>query len=72
MNQEASQSNGADGTPTQTNEKLAKEKEKEFLMKYKPIFNEFLHDHVDLQIIAIYALQASWFAMGSPKGTHFT
>jgi translation initiation factor 4G len=60
---EAAQSNGA----SQTNEKIVKEKESEFLLKYKPIFNEFLHDHVDLQVIAIYALQASWFAMGSPK-----
>jgi len=52
---------------SQVNEKLVKEKEKEMLIKFRPIFNEYLHDHVDLQVMSIYALQAAWFALKSPK-----
>lgn len=50
------------------NEKLVKEKEKELLQKFKPIFYEYLHDHVDLQVISVYAMQSAWFALKTPKG----
>ena len=45
------------------------EKEKELLLKFKPIFETFLH-RTDLQVVALYALQATWFAMDCPKGKH--
>ena len=66
--QETADTSGSDSNP-QVNEKLVKEREKELLHKFKPIFHEYLHEHVDLQIISIYALQAVWFALKSPKGT---
>jgi translation initiation factor 4G len=49
------------------NEKAIKEKEKELLLKFKPVIGSFLRDQGDLQIIAVYALQAAWFAVDSPK-----
>jgi len=49
------------------NEKAIKEKEKELLLKFKPVIGNFLRDQGDLQIIAVYALQAAWFAVDSPK-----
>jgi hypothetical protein len=65
--QETSETVDIDGN-SQVNEKLSKEKEKELLQQFKPIFYEYLHDHVDLQVISIYALQAAWFTLKSPKG----
>jgi len=47
-------------------EKATKEKESELLQKFKPMLNKFLMK-VDLQVIALYALQSTWFALGSPK-----
>lgn len=51
---------------SEQSDKTTKENEKELLSKFKPVFDKFL-DKVDLQIIAIYALQSTWFAMDSPK-----
>ncbi|CAG7820950.1 unnamed protein product [Allacma fusca] len=58
---ETSQNLGSEQT-----EKATKEKEKELLLKFKPVIENFLH-RVDLQVVAIYALQATWFALESPK-----
>ncbi len=66
FSQETAETIGTD----QVNEKLAKEKEQELLQKFKPIFYQYLHDHVDLQVISIYALQAAWFTLKSPKGMY--
>ncbi|CAL8079282.1 unnamed protein product [Orchesella dallaii] len=58
---------GIKGNPTQAPEKQMKEKEKALLLKYKPVISTFLQDRVDLQVIAIYALQSAWFALECPK-----
>lgn len=42
--------------------------EGELLVKYRPVTTKFLAGRTDLQLIAIYAVQAAWFALGSPKG----
>jgi len=58
---EISQTLGSEQT-----EKATKEKEQELLLKFKPIFSTFLH-RADLQVVALYALQATWFALDCPK-----
>lgn len=59
---EASQPQGGEVT-----EKSVRDKERDLLVKFKPILAKFLSEHVDLQIIAIYALQAGWYAADCPK-----
>lgn len=49
-------------------ERTIVDKEKETLLKYKPIFQAFLHDHVSLQVIALYALQVFCHHNSFPKG----
>lgn len=59
----------ADGIDTSVApDKALQEKEKELLEKYKPVFQAFLHDHVDLQVIALYTLQVHCYNNNFPKG----
>lgn len=59
----------APDTDTAVNpDKGTAEKEKELLCKYKPVLQAFLHDHIDLQIVAIYALQVLTYTCAFPKG----
>lgn len=44
------------------------EKEKEILTKYCLVLNAFLNSNIDLQLIAIYAIQVHWYGIGYPKG----
>lgn len=38
------------------------------LEKFKPVLQAFLHDHIDLQVIAVYALQVYCYTLQFPKG----
>ncbi|GAB6025992.1 Eukaryotic translation initiation factor 4 gamma 2 [Chamberlinius hualienensis] len=59
----------ADGVDTSVApDKILQEKEKELLGKYKPVFQAFLNDHVDLQVIALYTLQVHCYNNNFPKG----
>lgn len=42
--------------------------EKQLLLSFKPVMQKFLHDRVDLQVSAMYALQVHCNAKGFPKG----
>uniref|UniRef100_A0AAG5D1W2 Eukaryotic translation initiation factor 4 gamma 2 n=1 Tax=Anopheles atroparvus TaxID=41427 RepID=A0AAG5D1W2_ANOAO len=58
---------------SQESDKLAEdkkqiEKEKEIWTRYCPVLNAFLHSNIDLQLIAIYAIQVYWYGIGYPKG----
>uniref|UniRef100_A0A673CEK3 Eukaryotic translation initiation factor 4 gamma 2 n=1 Tax=Sphaeramia orbicularis TaxID=375764 RepID=A0A673CEK3_9TELE len=44
------------------------EEEKQQLLSFKPVMQKFLHDHIDLQLGALYALQVHCNAKGFPKG----
>jgi len=44
------------------------EKEKALLEKFKPVLDTFLNNHIDLQVVAVYALQTYCFALTFPKG----
>ncbi|KAM4593195.1 eukaryotic translation initiation factor 4 gamma 2a [Odontesthes bonariensis] len=44
------------------------DEEKKLLLSFKPVMQKFLHDHVDLQVGALYALQVHCNAKGFPKG----
>ncbi|CAB1454887.1 unnamed protein product [Pleuronectes platessa] len=44
------------------------EQEKQLLLAFKPVMQKFLHDHTELQISALYALQVHCNASGLPKG----
>lgn len=44
------------------------DKEKEMLEKFKPVFQAFLNEHPDLQLVALYALQVHCHNFGFPKG----
>ncbi|KAG7473719.1 hypothetical protein MATL_G00098830 [Megalops atlanticus] len=44
------------------------DQEKQLLLAFKPVMQKFLHDHVDLQVSALYALQVHCNASGFPKG----
>lgn len=52
------------GAPTK--EQL--EQEKQLLLSFKPVMQKFLHDHTDLQVSALYALQVHCNTYGFPKG----
>lgn len=49
-------------------DKTLTDKEKELLMKFKPIFMAFLQEHPDLQLITLYALQVHCYNNSFPKG----
>ncbi|KAI8489500.1 Eukaryotic translation initiation factor 4 gamma 2 [Branchiostoma belcheri] len=44
------------------------EKEKDLVDRLKPVLQKFLHEHVDLQVSALYALQVHCFNNSFPKG----
>ncbi|KAK7835973.1 hypothetical protein U0070_004064 [Myodes glareolus] len=44
------------------------EQEKKLLLSFKPVMQKFLHDHVDLQVSALYALQVHCYNSSFPKG----
>ncbi|XP_072291679.1 eukaryotic translation initiation factor 4 gamma 2b [Eucyclogobius newberryi] len=44
------------------------EQEKLLLLSFKPVMQKFLHDHTELQVSALYALQVHCNAQGFPKG----
>ncbi|XP_067123606.1 eukaryotic translation initiation factor 4 gamma 2 isoform X2 [Centruroides vittatus] len=49
-------------------DKTLTDKEKELLMKFKPVFLAFLQEHPDLQLITLYALQVHCYNNSFPKG----
>lgn len=61
--------------PSNTEEQLASpskeqlDQEKQLLLAFKPVMQKFLHDHVDLQVSALYALQVHCNTKAFPKGT---
>uniref|UniRef100_A0A8C6Q740 Eukaryotic translation initiation factor 4 gamma 2 n=1 Tax=Nothobranchius furzeri TaxID=105023 RepID=A0A8C6Q740_NOTFU len=44
------------------------EQEKQLLLAFKPVMQKFLHNHTELQVSALYALQVHCNANGFPKG----
>ncbi|XP_061599039.1 eukaryotic translation initiation factor 4 gamma 2a [Cololabis saira] len=44
------------------------DEEKQLMLSFKPVMQKFLHDHIDLQVGALYALQVHCNAKGFPKG----
>lgn len=44
------------------------EEEKQLLLSFKPVMQKFLHDHINLQVSALYALQVHCNAKAFPKG----
>uniref|UniRef100_A0A671XJ49 Eukaryotic translation initiation factor 4 gamma 2 n=1 Tax=Sparus aurata TaxID=8175 RepID=A0A671XJ49_SPAAU len=44
------------------------DEEKQLLLSFKPVMQKFLHDHIDLQVSAMYALQVHCNTKGFPKG----
>uniref|UniRef100_A0A8C1ZSN7 Eukaryotic translation initiation factor 4 gamma 2 n=1 Tax=Cyprinus carpio TaxID=7962 RepID=A0A8C1ZSN7_CYPCA len=44
------------------------DQEKQLLLFFKPVMQKFLHDHADLQVSALYALQVHCNASAFPKG----
>lgn len=44
------------------------DQEKQLLLSFKPVMQKFLHDHVDLQVSALYALQVHCYSKNFPKG----
>lgn len=57
-----------DADPSVTPEKVMMDKEKELLDKLKGVLQMFLHDHTDLQMSALYAVQVYCHNLGFPKG----
>lgn len=45
------------------------EQEKQLLLAFKPVMQKFLHDHTELQVSALYALQVHCNTSTFPKGT---
>ncbi|KAM6973589.1 eukaryotic translation initiation factor 4 gamma 2b [Aplochiton taeniatus] len=44
------------------------EQEKNLLLPFKPVMQKFLHEHAELQVSALYALQVHCYNTGFPKG----
>ncbi|XP_006885654.1 PREDICTED: eukaryotic translation initiation factor 4 gamma 2 [Elephantulus edwardii] len=59
-------SDETDSSSTASKEQV--EQEKQLLLSFKPVMQKFLHDHVDLQVSALYALQVHCFNSNFPKG----
>ncbi|XP_063696233.1 eukaryotic translation initiation factor 4 gamma 2 [Culicoides brevitarsis] len=53
---------------TKLPDKAIVDKEKQLLEKYGPVLISFLHQKIDLQLIAIYALQVFCYSVNFPKG----
>lgn len=66
ITQETTLASGCD--PTAIPEKLVTEQEQELLAKFKPVLQAFLHDHIQLQVTAVYALQVFTYTHNFPKG----
>lgn len=60
-------SDESDSSSAPSKEQL--EQEKQLLLSFKPVMQKFLHDHVDLQVSALYALQVHCYNNNFPKGT---
>lgn len=45
------------------------DQEKQLLLAFKPVMQKFLHDHTELQVSALYALQVHCNTSSFPKGT---
>lgn len=67
ITQETTLSDGQ-GREGQGPDKASQEKEKILLEKFKPVLQAFLHAHIDLQVVAVYALQVYCFSIDFPKG----
>ncbi|XP_019954444.2 eukaryotic translation initiation factor 4 gamma 2-like [Paralichthys olivaceus] len=48
--------------------KEQQDEEKQLLLSFKQVMQKFLHDHIELQVGALYALQVHCNAKGFPKG----
>uniref|UniRef100_A0A2K5CCM5 Eukaryotic translation initiation factor 4 gamma 2 n=1 Tax=Aotus nancymaae TaxID=37293 RepID=A0A2K5CCM5_AOTNA len=59
-------SDETDSSSASSKEQL--EQEKQLLLSFKPVMQKFLHDHVDLQVSALYALQVHCYNSNFPKG----
>lgn len=59
-------SEGDDNLSAPSKEQL--EQEKQLLLSFKPVMQKFLHDHTDLQVSALYALQVHCNTYAFPKG----
>ncbi|KAM6308962.1 eukaryotic translation initiation factor 4 gamma 2 [Aegotheles albertisi] len=59
-------SDESDSSSAPSKEQL--EQEKQLLLSFKPVMQKFLHDHVDLQVSALYALQVHCYNNNFPKG----
>ncbi|XP_069944559.1 eukaryotic translation initiation factor 4 gamma 2 isoform X2 [Cherax quadricarinatus] len=66
ITQETTLCTGSD--PSVIPEKLVTEQEQELLAKFKPVLQAFLHDHLPLQVTAVYALQVFTYTQNFPKG----
>ncbi|GIX77927.1 eukaryotic translation initiation factor 4 gamma 2 [Caerostris extrusa] len=66
ITQETTLADGLDRTSIP--EKNILDKEREMLEKFKPVFQAFLHEHPDLQLVALYSLQVHCYNSGFPKG----
>uniref|UniRef100_A0A3Q3GXE5 Eukaryotic translation initiation factor 4 gamma 2 n=1 Tax=Labrus bergylta TaxID=56723 RepID=A0A3Q3GXE5_9LABR len=44
------------------------DEEKQLMLSFKPVMQKFLHDHIDLQVGALYALQVHCNGKAFPKG----
>uniref|UniRef100_A0A8C8FG58 Eukaryotic translation initiation factor 4 gamma 2 n=1 Tax=Oncorhynchus tshawytscha TaxID=74940 RepID=A0A8C8FG58_ONCTS len=64
--QEINASEEEDQLSAPTKEQL--DQEKQLLLAFKPVMQKFLHDHQDLQVGALYALQVHCNAKTFPKG----
>ncbi|XP_072129008.1 eukaryotic translation initiation factor 4 gamma 2-like isoform X1 [Mobula birostris] len=54
--------------PTGVPSKDVLELEKQLLLSFKPVMQKFLHDHTELQVSALYALQVHCYTHNFPKG----
>uniref|UniRef100_W5M8G5 Eukaryotic translation initiation factor 4 gamma 2 n=2 Tax=Lepisosteus oculatus TaxID=7918 RepID=W5M8G5_LEPOC len=66
ISHEMSIAEGDDQLSAPSKEQL--DQEKQLLLSFKPVMQKFLHDHVDLQVSALYALQVHCNNNGFPKG----
>ncbi|MBN3302146.1 IF4G2 factor, partial [Amia calva] len=66
ISHEMSIAEGDDQLSAPSKEQL--DQEKQLLLAFKPVMQKFLHDHVDLQVSALYALQVHCNNNGFPKG----
>ncbi|CAI9170840.1 unnamed protein product [Rangifer tarandus platyrhynchus] len=63
-------SDETDSSSAPSKERLEQEKQK-LLLSFKPLMQKFLHDHVDLQVSALYALQVHCYNSNFQKSMLF-